>query len=347
VEGDPDVTYDYYWAGYQVVEVRKDEDTDPYEQVVWGRRYVHSPVCRWFDADTDGQNVVQHYYANDANFNITALVAADGTVAERYTYDPYGTRTIHDDDWSDEVPWANSEKNEILFTGHRLDPETGLYYCLARHYHPALGRWMQRDPIGYADGANVYQYVRSNPVGRTDSRGTEATRPCCAKIEGTRTHLHATVEAKRGREVERIYAHPEDSDVVGLFYPRSSTSASIGVTEGCPSADNLCQWSATIYGSTGPDKDWTGWKFQLSAEARYSIVVTNLACESGRLRVTCSGTSIPPLSHYYCPSFGTYHVPEGESRRLKGTPWVDLTWNMPAEERHEGTAWIVLKVSCE
>jgi len=174
VEGDPDVTYDYYWTGYQVVEVRKDEDTDPYEQVVWGRRYVHSPVCRWFDADTDGQNVVQHYYANDANFNVTALVETDGTVAERYTYDPYGTRTIHDDDWSDEVSWANSEKNEILFTGHRLDPETGLYYCLARHYHPALGRWVQRDPIGYADGMALYEYVVGNPTGFLDPAGRQA-----------------------------------------------------------------------------------------------------------------------------------------------------------------------------
>ena len=52
--GDPDITYDYYYSGYQVVEVRKDEDTDPLKQVVWGLRYVHSPVCRWFDADTDG-----------------------------------------------------------------------------------------------------------------------------------------------------------------------------------------------------------------------------------------------------------------------------------------------------
>ena len=33
--GDPDITYDYYHCGHQVVEVRKDGDADPYEQVVW------------------------------------------------------------------------------------------------------------------------------------------------------------------------------------------------------------------------------------------------------------------------------------------------------------------------
>jgi len=150
----------YYSAGWQVLEERfaenqADPDTvasDPRYQYVWGMRYVHAPVLRDEDTDADGDctddaGSERLYYTQDANFNVTALVETDGTVAERYTYDPYGTRTIHDDDWSDEVSWANSEKNEILFTGHRLDAETGLYYCLARHYHPALGRWLQRDPF--------------------------------------------------------------------------------------------------------------------------------------------------------------------------------------------------------
>ena len=34
VAGDPDITYDYYYSGYQVVEVRQDGDADPLEQYV-------------------------------------------------------------------------------------------------------------------------------------------------------------------------------------------------------------------------------------------------------------------------------------------------------------------------
>ena len=30
-----------------------------------------------------------------------------------------------------------------------------------RHYSPALGRWITRDPIGYAGGINLYEYVES------------------------------------------------------------------------------------------------------------------------------------------------------------------------------------------
>ena len=36
---------------------------------------------------------------------------------------------------------------------------------------PFLGRWIQRDPIGYAGGINLYEYVVSNPVGSTDASG--------------------------------------------------------------------------------------------------------------------------------------------------------------------------------
>jgi len=39
------------------------------------------------------------------------------------------------------------------------------------HYDPVQGRWMERDPIGYADGANLYEYVGGSPIGSTDPTG--------------------------------------------------------------------------------------------------------------------------------------------------------------------------------
>lgn len=37
--------------------------------------------------------------------------------------------------------------------------------------HPQMGRFLQRDPLGYIDGQNTYQYVRSNPVRYVDFSG--------------------------------------------------------------------------------------------------------------------------------------------------------------------------------
>lgn len=41
---------------------------------------------------------------------------------------------------------ASDWDNDIRFGGARLDPETGLYICGWKMYHPALGRDLQRDP---------------------------------------------------------------------------------------------------------------------------------------------------------------------------------------------------------
>jgi hypothetical protein len=47
----------------------------------------------------------------------------------------------------------------------------------AAHLHPAMGRFMQRDPIGYVDGTDLTEYVRSNPVSSSDSTGLILTCP--------------------------------------------------------------------------------------------------------------------------------------------------------------------------
>jgi len=144
------------------MEVRRNGDTDPLEQYVWGLRHIDAPVCRWFDEDTDGQNVVQHYYTGDANFNVTALVDESGTVLERVVYDPYGKPTFYDSDWTNPSS-TSAHANAILYCGYYYDTETGLYHVRHRTYHPPLGRWLQRDPVGYADGMNLYEYVISVP----------------------------------------------------------------------------------------------------------------------------------------------------------------------------------------
>lgn len=45
--------------------------------------------------------------------------------------------------------------------GYYLDSETGLYLCTFRHYDPLYGRWLTRDPIGYAGGINLF--ARTTP----------------------------------------------------------------------------------------------------------------------------------------------------------------------------------------
>jgi len=41
--------------------------------------------------------------------------------------------------------------NNSLFHGRTYDLESRLYYFRNRYYHPALGRFLQRDLMGYED----------------------------------------------------------------------------------------------------------------------------------------------------------------------------------------------------
>jgi len=42
-------------------------------------------------------------------------------------------------------------------------------------FSPILGRFLQRDPAGFVDAVNLYQYVDSDPVTRSDPYGLQAT----------------------------------------------------------------------------------------------------------------------------------------------------------------------------
>ena len=157
--------------------MRKNGDTDPLKQYVWGRRYVHSPVVRWRDANTDGDydDAADDtlYYCNDANFNVTALVAeSSGSVVERYTYDPYGKVTVLDADFSADADGLSDVDNVVLYTGHKYDAETGLYWACRRYYHPTLGRWSSRDPYAEKERLlTLYVYVSSSPCAGLDPEG--------------------------------------------------------------------------------------------------------------------------------------------------------------------------------
>jgi RHS repeat-associated protein len=112
------------------------------------------------------------YYLQDILGSTVALTDTDGNVVERYFYEPYGTTIITDGDGSN-TRTSSTYSNPIMWTGQRYDSNNNLYHFWARTYSPELGRWLQRDPLGYVDGMNLYEYVSSNPMTFLDSLGLE------------------------------------------------------------------------------------------------------------------------------------------------------------------------------
>jgi RHS repeat-associated protein len=91
-------------------------------------------------------------------------------------FDPYGKVTVLAPDGVT-VRAESAYGNPWTFTGRRLDGETGLMYFRNRMYSVDLGRFCQRDPLGYVDGMGLYAYVRGTPSTMVDPTG----EICCVK----------------------------------------------------------------------------------------------------------------------------------------------------------------------
>jgi RHS repeat-associated protein len=59
----------------------------------------------------------------------------------------------------------------LRFPGQIYDSQAGLQQNYFRDYDPAIGRYVESDPIGLKAGVNTYAYVNDNPVMFIDSDG--------------------------------------------------------------------------------------------------------------------------------------------------------------------------------
>ncbi|MBT2456853.1 RHS repeat-associated core domain-containing protein [Streptomyces sp. ISL-86] len=107
-------------------------------------------------------------------------------VRSAYRYDEFG-RLL--------TPVPPGDDNLFFFAGMRRAGASGAYHGEYRTYDPDEGRYLQRDPGGFVDGANLYTYTRNDPLSLSDPLGTESRQE------------HPQVAAKLGAEL--AYRHPE------------------------------------------------------------------------------------------------------------------------------------------
>ncbi len=147
----------YFNTAWQVIEERKDNSTNPDQQYIWGARYIDDLILR--ERDTDSNNTLDEtlYVLQDMQFNTVALIDDTATVQERIDYTTYGKPSFLNASDVLHVDGAKSDYGfQVLFTGQRHEPKTGLHLFRNRWFHMEIGKFITRDPLRSINGLNLY-----------------------------------------------------------------------------------------------------------------------------------------------------------------------------------------------
>ena len=136
----------------------------------------------------DPANRVTKYYHPDKIGTTRALTWGSSALTDASVYTAFGEL----------VDGTNHRYGYAGTSGYQAHDEFSLLHVGSRYYDPAIGRFVQRDPIGFLGGLNVYEYAGSAPTVFVDPSGLFSRRFLRAVKIATRVARKAASATIRG-----------------------------------------------------------------------------------------------------------------------------------------------------
>jgi RHS repeat-associated protein len=146
-----------------------------------------------------------YYYHNDHLGTPQKMTDSTGTVVWSADYKPFGEATII----------ISTITNNLRLPGQYYDAETGLFYNYFRDYNPAIGGYIEADPIGLFGGINPYRYVNNSPILRMDPRGLQGN----LNLGNGYTARVDQFNSIGGNASHEIHVYNNINEEVGVFGP--------------------------------------------------------------------------------------------------------------------------------
>ncbi len=187
--------------------------------------------------------------AYNADYDMNRDGVIDAADAD-FVYNQEGEGSAVQAGWlGDNRAASGGPRLDIGYCGYVFNEETSLYTVRFRNYSPLLGRWLERDPAGYVDGASLYQYVKSSPVRSFDPLGLATCQecapefpPCTEMMEGL--DKIKAVDGAVGNACSKV---PSIDDLVSPVTPLLETLASSGAEECSNQAKSLAAGQRFIF----------------------------------------------------------------------------------------------------
>lgn len=206
--------------------------------------YLGGSVVAVREGAYTGGHVVK-YQHTDALGSPVAESNQSGVVTNRISYDPYGGL-------------ISGTVGSVGYTGHVMDPGTGLTYMQQRYYDPASGIFLSADPVaadGYSGALfNRFAYANNNPYKYTDPDG-RFFKELSEKLLGPRspTSPYRPIEgASRGdAEMMALVAAPAVAAGAAVLAPEIALAAA-STPGGAALAANLPKIADALDGAFVP-----------------------------------------------------------------------------------------------